>query len=349
MKSNGFNAVKKLLSFLGLLLACACQKTTETTPAALECRFLTQTSSSTGGGVSSGKTTTTYEYNAQKQLVRSQTTFAGSDGKSSYVIGTTYEYDADGYATRSKSDRVYSTTGEYTDNASNAYQYEYQGGRLVKESDASRYERRYAATGKTELSTSTAVTRYEYEGSGAVSKITAEYTSASTGTSTVTQTFSGGKLTRYSYKAATGQETEPYSLSEGRLIQEKRNDELTTYKYDVAGHLSRAERYIGGKLYSFNEYTYDDQKTPTQADPTRQLKGWPREKWGTSLYGNRDNNQLSERLVYVSAAGVQTENGAITSTYFFNAKGLPVKQTRSGKWNSLAYSGENTYGYTDCD
>ncbi|MBC7893245.1 MAG: hypothetical protein H7Y12_13600 [Sphingobacteriaceae bacterium] len=281
--------------------------------------------------------------------MRSQTTFAGSDGKSSYVIGTTYEYEAEGYATRSKSDRVYSYVGDYTDNATNAYQYEYQGGRLVKETDASRYERKYAATGKTELSTGTNVTRYEYDGSGSVSKITTEYISGSNGTSTVTQTFSGGKLTRYTYKAATGQETEPYSLSEGRLIQEKRNDELTTYKYDAAGHPTRIERYIAGKLYSFNEFTYDDQKTATQAEPTRQLKGWPREKWGTTRYGNRDNNQLSERLVYVSATGVQTENGAITSTYFFNAKGLPVKQTRSGKWNSVAYSGENTYGYTDCE
>ncbi len=349
MKSNGFNAVKQRLLFLGLLLAGACQKSTDTPPVAPECRFLTQTSTNAGGGVSSGKTSTGYDYNAQKQLVRSQTAFTGSDGKSSYVIGTTYEYDADGYATRSKSDRVYSTVGEYTDNASNAYQYEYRGGRLVKETDASRYERKYAATGKTELSTGTNVTRYEYDGSGSVSKITTEYTSASNGASTVTQLFSGGKLTRYAYKAATGQETEPYSLSEGRIIQEKRADEISTYTYDAAGHLSRAERYIGGKLYSFNEYTYDNQKTAVLADPTRQLKGWPREKWGTSLYGNRDNNQLSERLVYVSATGVQTENGAITSTYFFNAKGLPVKQTRSGRWNSVAYSGENTYGYTDCD
>lgn len=349
MKTNRLNAAKTLLPLLGLLAASACQKTPETAPAAPECRLLTQTSTDTGGGVTGGKTTTGCEFNAQKQLVRRQTTFASTDGKSDYVVGETFEYDTEGYAVRSKSDRVYSTGGQYIDNATDAYQYEYQGGRLVKETDAIRYERKYIASGKTELTLGTLVTRYEYDGSGSASKITTEHTSGSHGTSTTTQFFSGGKLTRFLLKQATGEETEPYSLSEGRVIQEKRENQLSTFRYDAAGHLVRNEYYYLGKLTSFTEYTYDDRKSATLADPTRQFKGWPREKWEYTRYGNRDNNQLSQRNVSVSATGVQTETGNVSNVYFFNAKGLPVKQTRSGRYNGQAYSGENTYGYTDCD
>lgn len=349
MKTNRFRAVKTLLPLVGLLAAIACQKTGETAPAAPECRLLSQTSTNTGGGVTGGKTTTGYEFNAQKQLTRRQTTFASTDGKSDYVVGETFEYDTDGYAVRSKSDAVFNSGGQYTDNSTSTYQYEYQGGRLVKETNASRYERKYLASGKTELTISTGVTRYEYDGSGSVSKITSEYTSGSNGTSTSTEVFSGGKLTRFVFRQATGEEIEPYSISEGRVIQDKRENQLNIYRYDAAGHLVRGEFYSSGKLSSFSEYTYDDRKSETLADPTRQFKGWPREKRESTRYGNRDNNQLSQRTVSVSATGVQTETGNVTNVYFFNAKGLPVKQTRSGRYNSQAYSGENTYAYADCD
>lgn len=345
----------QLTSCLLLLGFISCQKNSEDLAAPLPpegCRLQTISNTSAGGGYTSISSKTTYEYTAQNQLFRTVYTSTskapGSDGNSLSTVN--YTYDSNGYVIQSKSEATYSYAGEYTDNIISQYTYSYKNGRLDKETTSTTYDRIYVSASKKETTTTSGTIQYEYDGEGRLTKITSVGNSSASGTSSSIQTFDKGKLIKRVYTSGSGPEIEDAVLNDGRIIQEKQGSTVVRfYKYDADNHLVRQESWENGKLFYYTEQTYDSQKSTFEATPQLFFPGWPREKSYDGARGNISNNVLLEKNIYIQANGTTLESGNTQTTYQFNTKGFTIKQTRTGKFNSVPYTSESTYTYITCN
>jgi hypothetical protein len=110
----------------------------------------------------------------------------------------------------------------------------------------------------------------------------------------------------------------------GRLFNIKNGDNLQIYKYDGQNHLVKTEYWNAGKLSSYIDQSYDNQKAPAETSPQLFFKGWPREKTLMGEYGNASNNITSVKISTVKATGI-TEDVSYFLRYQFNSRGIPVE------------------------
>ncbi|WP_254412479.1 hypothetical protein [Dyadobacter diqingensis] len=333
------------------LISCSKDEEQETVPDVVTaCRLLKVSYSTIGAGYLSNDYTATSEYNAENQLFRvvNNTKAKANNGSETNNVSTiTYEYDANGFVTNEKKD-ANENNATRTENNSSTVQYGYKDGKLVTESRVSIYKTTYKDSGKTETYTYNELLTFEYDSNGRLSKLISKNTSSSGGQSVSTRLYSNGKITRILYQGGSDPEEDYYTISDGKIIQYKNGDNLQIYKYDGQNRLVKTEAWSAGKLTSYIDQGYDNQKVPVETSPELFFKGWPREKILTGEYGNVSNNITSVKISTVKATGT-TEDANYSFRYEFNSRGIPVKAALSGTYSGRSLAGEYRYDYINCN
>lgn len=343
--------VKLCCLILTGLMSCSKNEVEETVPDVVAvCRLLEVTSSTIGAGYLSNDYTAKSEYNAENQLFRvvNNTKAKANNGSEANSVSTiTYQYDANGFVAAEKKDANENNETRTQNNSSSA-QYSYKDGKLVTESLVSTYKTYYKDSGKTESYTYNDLITYEYDSNGKLSKLISKNTSSSGGQSTSTRLYNNGKTVRIFYQVGSDPEQDHYTISDGKIIQYKNGDNLQIYKYDGQNHLVKTEYWNAGKLSSYIDQSYDNQKAPAETSPQLFFKGWPREKTLMGEYGNASNNITSVKISTVKVTGI-TEDANYSLRYQFNSRGVPVKATLSGNYSGRSLAGEYHYDYINCN
>ena len=321
------NSIKYLIIFgiMGFLLSCG--KGTENTPAKV-CKLLSERYSPQ---FSSGDVTS-YEYNAQKQLVKTVRT-SGSTSSDT----RTYIYDANGFLIAGNGESVYS--GGRTNSSIRC---EYKNNQLSLLSEQ--------ITSNTGTVTSNSYA-FEYDTQQKLSKVV---NSSSSG-SRYTYTFSNDKLIGYVSRNSLGIEGQPYVIENGLIKRNNNTNSYFTHEYDTQGRRTRSDNWQNGRITSSTVISYEENgKNSEEANPLFQLKGWYDIKvWGLVIdykIGLRSREtvyRLNGTNLYKS--GENIHNNAL------NAKGFPTltNTTQTSFSTTGAVTGTSntsrTYTYTDCE
>jgi YD repeat-containing protein len=323
------NSMKYLIIFgiMGFLLSCG--KGTESTPAKV-CKLQSERISRQG----SADQVTSYEYNAQKQLVKSVESYGSTTSDT-----RTYTYDANGF--------LIAGNGEYVSGSArtnSSMRCEYKNNQLSLLS-----EQRTSNTG----TVTTDSYAFEYDAQQKLSKIVYSRSSGFRGT----YNFSNDKLIGYISRASTGVETQPYVLENGLIKRINYTASYETYEYDTQGRQIRQDTWFNGRITQSVVIAYEENgKNPEEANPLYQSKGWYDMKVWYRFIGGY-NPGLGSRVTYYwsTASNSIYKSSENIHNNVLNARGFPtlINTTQTSFSTTGAVSGTTnstrTYTHTDCE
>ena len=271
------------------------------------------------GGIQ--KTTTTYSYNSNGQLIKSITSSSSPGVTSANSMTYTYSYDAAGNVITALTEGVIAKT-----NVKSIGSYEYSGGRLTK----------IVSESSSNIFPST-TDSYSYDGSGQIATYSTTSSDPKYGTERYTFTnglLTGGTITR-------GGQSLTVTAENGRITSIANPDgSKNRYTYDANGYNTRYEYFDkAGTLQSYttNEYSttgYKQARTPYQVIPA------------INLYGNTEL-PLARVASYNANGSLKNET---LYQYQVNGKGyitgLSYVQNQTGV--SGQSTGTTTYTYSNC-
>jgi hypothetical protein len=325
------NSIKYLIIFgmMGFLLSCG--KGTDQEPAKV-CKLQSERITSSG----SPDRVVSYEYNAQKQLVKTIQTSGNTSSKTSTVI-----YDSNGFLTDYNVESVYNgggTTSRTTDNSRCEY----------KNNQLSLLSSQHSSSSGVASNESYA---FEYDSQQKLSKVV--YSSSSGSRDTFT--FSNDKLIGYVSRASTGVETQPYLIENGLIKRKNGTNYYDIYEYDTQGRRTRIDTWQSGRItYSYVVAYEENGKNSEEANPIYQSKGWDDIKvWGFTI-DYKTGLRSKETYYYLNGANLYKSSEYIHNNAL-NAKGFPTlinsTLTSFATNGAVSYTSNSskTYAYTDCE
>jgi YD repeat-containing protein len=329
------NSIKYLIIFgiIGFLLSCG--KGTESTPAKV-CKLQSERYSSQG----SSDQATSYEYNAQKQLVKIVNTFGNTSSETE-----TLTYDSNGFMTGLFSEYIYNSSG-ITYRTTTTSRCEYKNNMLS------------LISSQVNPSSGTAISEsytFEYDPQQKLSKVV--YSSSNPSSSRQTYTFSNDKLIGYVSRTSTGVERQPYVIENGLLKRyNDTNGNYTNYEYDTQGRKIRTDNWQNGRITYSNLVTYEENgKNSEEAYPFYQLKGWDGFKIYQAAVGELHLGLRSKETTYYLSGSTLYKGSESVHNIVLNTKGFPTlintnitNFNPTGTVNNTS-NNSRTYTYTDCE
>jgi hypothetical protein len=326
------NSIKYLIIFGMMGFLSSCGKGTDQEPAKV-CKLQSERITSSG----SPDRVVSYEYNAQKQLVKTIQTSGNTSSKTSTVI-----YDSNGFLTDYNVESVYNgggTTSRTTDNSRCEY----------KNNQLSLLSSQHSSSSGVASNESYA---FEYDSQQKLSKVV--YSSSSGSRDTFT--FSNDKLIGYVSRASTGVETQPYLIENGLVKRKNGTNYYDIYEYDTQGRRTRIDTWQSGRItYSYVVAYEENGKNSEEANPIYQSKGWDGFKIFQAASGeNRPGLRSKETAYLASGSNIYKASESIYNNAL-NTKGFPTlinRTTTNFNTNGTVNNTSNnstTYTYTDCE
>jgi YD repeat-containing protein len=300
------------------------------------CKLTQQVYSSADG---SSTSTQNYEYNSTGLLTG--ITYVGiTKDKSGIEIGngsgsTSYQYDADGFIVKAISQSQGNSKEDGQRSSSSSTEYQYQNGRLIKES----YSSSSTFKGKTEKYALINVYGYDSEGNN----IKISRSSTSNGTSytyDILYEWKDKKLAKITYAYPGSAPFVPFFdvNSKGwitKYIEQSLREQR--YSYDSEGNMLRKEDWYDGKKVQVTVNEYDTYKNVYKFFfPV--VKGKP----VNEFYGNAPaTHNNTKYIVYsVDNTGQEILRSSSSNTYQYNSAGYPISE--------VSTQGSIDYTYKDC-
>jgi YD repeat-containing protein len=327
------NSIKYLIIFGMMGFLSSCGVGTDKTPAKV-CKLQSERHSRQGFS----DRVTSYEYNAQKQLVKTVETYDNSSSRTE-----TLTYDSNGFLTGINSEfssgtsrSTYNSRCEYKNN---------QLSLLATQSNSS------SGTVNSDSYT------FEYDSQQKLSKLV--YSSSVPSSSRQTFTFSNDKLIGYVNRSSTGVETQPYVIENGlvkRANSSSGNNYYTVYEYDTQGRRTRIDSWQNGRISYSTVTTYEENaKNVDDALSIYQSKGWPDFKIWQGAFGEYRPGLRSKEINYSLNGSSLYKSYETIYNNALNSKGFPTlinsNQTNFNTNGTVVstFNDSNTYTYTDCE
>jgi len=281
----------------------------------------------------------TFSYNSKSQLT-GMTVLKEERDDFNQILSTSntstqYDYSETGYLENASS-VVNSADGSDESITTYISNYEYQNGRITKNSTEARYDGTL---------THTYISLYEYGVDGTLIKYT-NSTISGTFTSSSEFDFKTKKLVMTGY---TGAKTEGELDANGYLIKEINLAGIERrYQYDAEGNLIRKEEWSKGKLNNATVYEYDDKVNPNYAiNAVQVFKGFPDLKMYRIIYPI--HNYTKETNFAVDNAGKEILSSSKNYAMQYNASGYPTSVTivESNSLGTVVSNTTTTNAYSD--
>jgi YD repeat-containing protein len=341
------SAISPLIILLWVLLAC--NKNVEA-PAST-CKLI-QAVSMSSSDTGTNTFNSSLEYNDKGLLSgKSITSVAKDKSGNEFATGSSsesYQYDADGYIIKKivQSQGNDKADGQYS--RGDTYDYQYQNGRLIKETN----DYAYTSKGKTETRNFISTYEYDVEGNNIKNSFGEKFNGVARFT-IILYEWKDRKLAKITKIKPDGSQIVPFmEVNAAGLVIKFKEGAQTEYRftYDNEGNILRQEYWDTGKKTGGSLTEYDTQKSLNKLlYPV--FKGRPVNPdiiYGLYVPSTRNETKIEYFTVDNNGQEVLTSSTSIAFQY--NSSGYPTNEvsTQTNAMGAVVTSGNTSYTYKDC-